>query len=48
MTPELSLQRNDAITHYTCSIISHWEIVLGSFLLQYSRLDVREVKTESV
>ena len=28
MTSELSWQRNDAITYYTCSNISHWELFL--------------------
>ena len=53
MTSELSKQRNDAITYFTCSNISrHWELFLQnhslSFFLQYGRLDVLEVKAESV
>ena len=51
MTSELSKQRNDAITYFTCSNISrHWELFLQnrSHFLQYGRLDVLEVKAESV
>ena len=48
MTSELSQQRNDAITYYTCSIISHsMKSFLGAFSSN-SRLDVPEVKTDSV
>ena len=48
MTSELSQQRNDAITYYTCSIISHsMKSFLGAFSSN-SRLDIREVKTDSV
>ena len=46
MTSELSQQRNDAITYYTCSIISHsMKSFLGAFSSN-SRLAVREVKTD--
>ena len=35
MTSELSQQRNDAITYFTCSIISrHWELFFQNLLLE--------------
>ena len=46
MTSELSLQRNDAITYFTCrSIFRHWTVLPKSFmgaLSSNSRLDVRK------
>ena len=41
LPPQLSKQRNDAIT----GNFSH-KIIHGSFLLQYGRLDVLQVKAE--
>ena len=41
MTSELSKQRNDAITGNFS-----YKIIHGSFLLQYGRLDVLQVKAE--
>ena len=43
MTSELSKQRNDAITGNFS-----YKIIHGSFLLQYGRLDVLQVKAEWV
>ena len=38
MTSELSEQRNDAITYFTCSMISqHWELSLPSLAALQSR-----------
>ena len=53
MTSQLSQQRNDALTYYTCSNFSHWELFLQNSSQELfppiaSRLNVREVKTESV
>ena len=42
MTSELSQQRNDAIVYFTCN-----KIFTATFLSN-SRVDVREVKTESI
>ena len=46
MTSELSKQRTDAITYYTCSILTV-KSFSGAFSSN-SRLDIREGKTESV
>ena len=52
MTSELSQQRNDATAYFTCSYFSALGTVLTkSFTEAFSsnsRLDVREVKTQSV